>query len=202
MDAPSPRDQGAFYGEVLGLEVVNETSDEVALQAGGTRIRFRRAPPGTTPTYHFERSELLREDGQNEFDWDFWGALAVYTADPAGNVVELIAFSGLSPVAAGDFGAASILGVAELGLPAADVRVAVAELRNTFGLDLWDREEITPERITPVGERGATFLVVPVGRIWHLGDAATDHPLEVTLGGVEEASLELPGHPYSIRGAS
>jgi hypothetical protein len=117
-------------------------------------------------------------------------------------VVELIAFSGLPPVGAGEFGPASILGVAELGLPVADVRVAAAELRNTFGLDLWDRNEITPERITPVGERGATFLVVPVGRIWYLGDAATDHPLEVTLGGVEEASLELPGHPYSIRGVS
>jgi catechol-2,3-dioxygenase len=53
MDAPSPRDHRAFYGEVLGLQVVSETSDEVALQAGGTRIRFWRAPPGTTPTYHF-----------------------------------------------------------------------------------------------------------------------------------------------------
>ena len=102
-------------------------------------------------------------------------------------------------------GAASILGVAELGLPVSDVHAAMAELRNTFGIGLWDRGEVIPERITPVGEQGATFIVVPVGpvgRTWFLGDVAEDHTMEVTLGGVAEASLELPGHPYSIHGVS
>lgn len=218
MDAASLVDQRAFYGEVLGLPLDGDASEEVAFQAGRTRIRFRQAPPGTTPTYHFalrvpgnqfreakswlaERAALLRDEGQDEFVWDFWGALAVYAEDPAGNVIELIAFTGLQPAADGEFGAASILGIAELGLPVADVHAAVAELRNTFGIGLWDRDEITPERLTPVGERGATFLVVRVGRIWHLGDAAADHPLEVTLAGVGEGRLELPGHPYVIQGA-
>ncbi len=219
MNAPSPGDQRAFYGDALGLPVVGNAAHEVAFQAGRTRIRFRRAPPGTTPTYHFalrvpgnqfreakswlaDRTELLRDGDQDEFDWDFWGALAVYAQDPAGNVIELIAFADLPPLAADEFGAASILGMAELGLPVADVDAAVVDLRDTFGIGLWDRDEITPERLTPVGDRGATFLVVRVGRIWHLGEAAADHSLEVTLGGVGEASLELAGHPYSIRGVS
>ncbi len=219
MEAPSPGDQRGFYGELLGLPVVAETPDGVAIQAGRTRIGFRRARPGTTPTYHFAlrvpgdqlqeakawlamRTVLLRDDGRDEFDWDFWGARAVYAEDPAGNVIELIAFTGRSPVADGEFGAKSILGLAELGLPVSDVHAAAADLRDAFGIGLWDRDEITPEGITPVGERGATFLLVRLGRIWHLGDAAGDHPLEITLGGVGERSLELRGHPYSIRGVA
>ena len=219
MDAPSPGDQQAFYGDALGLPVVGNDSEDAAFTAGRTRIRFRRAAPGTTPTYHFalrvpgnqfreakswlaERTELLRDGGEDEFDWDFWGARAVYARDPAGNVVELIAFADLPPLGEGEFGAASILGMAELGLPVADVQAAVAELGDAFGIGLWDRDEITPERLTPVGERGATFLVVRLGRVWHLGDTAADHPLGVTLGGVAEAGIELAGHPYSIRGSS
>ena len=218
MDAPSTADQRTFYGETLGLPLVEHAAEGVAFQAGRTRIRFRRAVPGTTPTYHFalrvpgdqfreakswlaERTELLRNGDQDEFDWDVWGALAVYARDPAGNVIELIAFADLPPLGEGEFGAASILGMAELGLPVADVQAAVAQLGDAFGIALWDRDEITPERLTPVGERGATFLVVRLGRVWHLGDAAADHPLEVTLGGVAEAGIELAGHPYSIRGS-
>lgn len=147
-----------------------------------------------------ERAPLLRDEGEDEFDWSSWGARAVYTEDPARNVIELISFTASQTFPERSFGADSILGVAELGLPVADVHGAVAELRNTFGIGLWDRDEIIPERITPVGEPGATFIVVPVGRTWFLGDVASDHPLAVTLEGVGEGSLDFPGHPYSIRG--
>jgi catechol 2,3-dioxygenase-like lactoylglutathione lyase family enzyme len=218
MDAPSPGDQRAFYGDALGLPVVDDASEDVAFEVGRTRVRFRQAAPGTAPTYHFAlrvpgnqfreakswlagRTELLRDGDEDEFDWGFWGARAAYARDPAGNVVELIAFADLPPLGEGEFGAASILGIAELGLPVADVQAAAVELRDAFGIGLWDRDEITPERLTPVGERGATFLLVRLGRVWHLGDAAADHPLEVTLGGVGEAGIELAGHPYSIRGS-
>jgi catechol 2,3-dioxygenase-like lactoylglutathione lyase family enzyme len=219
MDAPSPGDQRAFYGDALGLPVVDDPPEDAAFEAGRTRIRFRRAAPGTTPTYHFAlrvpgnqfreakswlagRTELLREGDRDEFDWDFWGARAVYARDPAGNIVELMGFADLPPLGEGEFGPASILGMAELGLPVADVQAAVAELRDAFGIGLWDRDDVTPEALTPVGERGATFLVVRLGRVWHLGGVAADHPLEVTLGGVADAGIELAGHPYSIRGSS
>lgn len=214
MDAPSLEGQRGFYGDVLGLPIAGEGADEVAFQAGRTRIRFRHAQPGEAPTYHFAfrvpgnrfkeakswlagRTELLRDGGSDEFDWSFWGARAVYARDPAGNVVELIAFADLP---ADGSGPDTILGLAELGLPAADVRAAVGALADTFGIGLWDRAEITQERLVPIGERGATFLIVPVGRRWHLGGPAGAYPLEVKIEGVPEASLELSGHPYSIRG--
>lgn len=217
MQAPSLDDQRAFYGDALGLPVVADTAEEVAFQAGRTRIGFREAPAGAAPTYHFAlrvpgnqfaeakswlaaRAALLREDAEDEFDWDFWGALAVYVEDPARNIVELIAFPGLPPAADGEFGPASILGVAELGFPVADVPAAVSELRDAFGIGLWDRDHVSPNGLTPVGEQGATFIIVSVGRTWFLGDVAAAFPLEVTLGGIPRQRLALASHPYVLRG--
>ncbi|GAC1582822.1 MAG: hypothetical protein NVS3B24_21110 [Candidatus Dormibacteria bacterium] len=219
MSAASLADQRRFYADVLGLPVVVETSTMLAFEVGGTVVRFRQAAPRTAPTYHFAlripgnqfpeakswlaaRAPLLRYKGRDQVDWDFWSAQAVYATDPAGNCVELIAFDGLSVAAGGDFGGNSLLGVAELGLPVADCQAAVTELHDRFGIGLWDRDGVNPNGITPVGERGASFIVVPVGRTWFLGGSAAAHPLAVTLADVGEAALEAQDHPYVIQAAA
>ncbi len=132
MEAPSPRSLLDFYGGVLQLPIVSERDEDVAVRAGATTLRFRRAAPGTAPTYHFAlrapgnqfaeakewlaaRTELVRDDGQDEFDWDFWGARAVYFYDPVGNNLELMSFVRLSPQADGRFSSDSLLGVADSG---------------------------------------------------------------------------------------
>lgn len=218
MEVPSTATMRAFYGGVLELPIVAESDEEVAVRAGATTLRFRRAVPGMMPTYHFAllvpgnkfaeakawlaaRTELVREDDQDEFEWDFWGARAVYAYDAVGNIIELMAFPRLASPAAGPFSSDSLIGLAELGLPVADPRAAVRQLADTFGIGLWERDEVTPDRLTPVGEQGATFLVAPIGRKWLFGDAAADHPLEVVLTGVGEGSLEFGDHPYRIVGA-
>lgn len=219
METPSPPAMLDFYGSALELPVVVESDDEVAVRAGATMLRFRRAAAGTAPTYHFalrapgnqfeeakvwlaERTELVCEDGHDEFDWDFWGARAAYAYDSGGNIIELMSFPELGPAGDGGFGAASLTGVAELGVPVADPRAAVTRLAATFGIGLWDRDEVAPDRLTPVGEQGATFLLSPIGRKWLFGDEAADHPLEVVLGGVEKGALEFADHPYRIVGAA
>ncbi len=217
MEAPSPATMGAFYGGALELPIVAESDSEVAVRAGVTTLRFRRAAPGAAPTYHFAlrapgdqfseakawlagRTELVRQDDQDEFEWDFWGARAVYAHDPAGNVIELMSFPELSPSSDGPFRADSLVGLAELGLPVADPRAAAARLADTFGIGLWDRDDVSTNGLTPVGEQGATFIVTPVSRKWLFGEAASDHPLEVVLGDVREGSLEFADHPYRIAG--
>ncbi len=218
MEAPSAATMRAFYGDALELTIVSESDEEIAFRAGPSTLRFRRSAPGTAPTYHFalrvpgnkfaeakswlgERTKLVREDDQDEFDWGFWGARAVYAYDPAGNIIELISFSQLPSPSDAPFTSDSFVGLAELGLPVADPHAAVRQLSDTFGIGLWDGNEVNADRLTPVGEQGATFLVTPVGRRWLFGDTAADHPLEVVLGGVREGSLEFAEHPYRIVGA-
>lgn len=218
LEAPSAAAMRAFYGDALELTIVSESDEEIAFRVGPTTLRFRRSAPGTAPTYHFalrvpgnkfaeakswlgERTELVREDGQEEFDWEFWGARAVYAHDPAGSIIELMSFPQLPSPGDAPFSSDSFMGLAELGLPVADPHAAVRRLSDTFGLGLWDGNEVNADRLTPVGEQGATFLVTPVGRRWLFGDTAADHPIEVLLGGVREGSLEFADHPYRIVGA-
>ncbi|HUF01829.1 MAG TPA: hypothetical protein VMN35_05335, partial [Gaiellaceae bacterium] len=90
MEAPSPAQMLAFYGDALGLPQAAAGDDEIAVRAGATTLRFRSAPPGTTATYHFAlrvgashfeqakawlaaRTELVRDGERDEFEWDFWG---------------------------------------------------------------------------------------------------------------------------------
>lgn len=216
LEARSPRTMLSYYGGTLELPVVTEEEGEVGVRAGATTLRFRRAAPGTSPTYHFAlrvpggafaqakewlaaRTKLVREDGDDEFDWSFWGARAVYAHDPEGNVIELMAFPDLPP--AGEWeGATSFVGFAELGLPVADPPVAAAVLGDAFGIGTWDGEEVTSDALTPVGEQGASFLLTPLGRKWLFGPPASDHPLEVVLGDVPEATVAFDDHPYRVLG--
>lgn len=219
MEAASPPAMLTFYGGALGLPVVAESDDQVAVKAGATTLRFRRAAPGTAPTYHFAvrvlandfdgakawlagQTELVRKYGRDEFDWDFWGARAVYAHDPAGSIIELMAFPKLPPAGDGQFGPDSLVGLAELGLAVADPRAAADRLADIFKIGLWGQDDVTADGLTPIGEQGATFLLSPIGRTWLFGDAAADYPLEVVLDGVGEGSLELDEHPYRIVGAA
>jgi len=194
------------------------TAAELAFRIGETELVFQAALPGLAPSYHFafripgnqfmqakrwlaERAELLRQDGQDQFAWDFWNAMAVYTRDPAGNIVELLGFRGLAETEA-PFTSASLLGLAELGLPVRDVHAAVAHFEETFAIGLWDRQESAPNQITPLGERGASLIVVSLGRPWFLGGRSRDYPLEIVLDGVQQGELQLPGQPVHIRGGN
>jgi hypothetical protein len=218
MEAPSTATMRAFYGDALELTIVSERNEEIVFRAGPSTLRFRPSAPGTAPTYHFalrvpgnkfaeakswlgKRTKLVREGDQDEFDWGFWDARAVYAYDPAGNIIELISFSQLPSHSDAPFGSDSFIGLAELGLPVADPHAAVRQLSDTFGIGQWDGNKVNTDGLTPVGEQGATFLVTPVGRKWLFGEAAADHPLEVVLGGVREGLLEFSEHPYRIVGA-
>jgi catechol 2,3-dioxygenase-like lactoylglutathione lyase family enzyme len=210
--------QRAFYSSTLGLALLEQTRDRVVLAAGHTRLELRPATRGMEPSYHIAfgipsnlfaeakrwlaaRTALLREDGEDEFFFDFWNAHACYAADPAGNVVELIALHDLGMERPAPFASGSILGVMEVGLPVPDVLAAVAEIGEAFGEG--SRRNATPRPgFTAVGEDDGCLIVVPVGRTWALGDPerpAALCPLEVTFAGRHERELRLDGLPYRLR---
>jgi catechol 2,3-dioxygenase-like lactoylglutathione lyase family enzyme len=213
--APSPSELVAFYHDVLELPLARSTNDWPGVQVGETALLFEAAPRGTAPSYHFAfrvpgnqfpeakrwlqgRASLLCHNGSDEIAWDFWNAMAIYTRDPAGNVLELLSLRRLEETSR-PFTAASLLGLAELGLPVHDVVAAVALLNETFGIGLWDRERPAPDAITPVGERGASIIIASLGRPWFLGEASGDHPLDVVLDGAPHGDLRLPDQHTRIR---
>src|SRR5919108_1668982 len=124
----------AFYGDRLGVELVDTGESSLAVRVGETQLDFV-AGEGQ-PFYHFallapgdrfaellewarERTELLpdRTSGDVVFDFTNWDARACYFHDPAGNIVELIAHRGIDETAReGPFAAEELLGLSELGL--------------------------------------------------------------------------------------
>jgi catechol 2,3-dioxygenase-like lactoylglutathione lyase family enzyme len=181
--------QAAFYGERLGLRV-GRADGAVEVRLRDSTIRFERAAPDLDARYHFAinvpgdsihaavawlggRAEPLTFDG-DPVRADV-GAGCVYFLDAAGNVVELIA----SPHVEGDdgeFGASSLIEIAEIGIAAADVAATGTAVQEAFGEPVrWSDSELTA-----VGDHHAVVIVAPIGRGWIPVDlTATPLPTEI-----------------------
>jgi catechol 2,3-dioxygenase-like lactoylglutathione lyase family enzyme len=211
-------EQRVFYSSTLGLSLLEETAERVVLAAGATRLELRAATRGTEPAYHLAfgipsnlfaeakqwlaaRVPLLREEGEDEFFFDFWNAHACYAADPAGNVVELIALHDLGVKRPAPFESEAILGVMEVGFPVSDVLAAVSEIGEKFGVGP-RRGAIPHPGFAAVGADDGCLIVVPIGRRWALGSSerpAAPYPLDITFTGPEERELRLNALPYRLR---
>ena len=210
LHAPAGRllELAGFYGR-LGLEVQSDGERAISFRAGETELEL--VSSDGEPFYHFALlvpgnrfeaayaaagsvAELLpeRETGDTVFDSDNWSSLACYFHDPAGNIVELIAHRGLLETAVdGEFGAAELIGLSELGL-VGDRPVMAAGLAGVLGLELWDGTLAEPTRLAFVGERARTLILAPPGRGWvPTGRAAEAHPVDAVIAGRRDAQLEL-----------
>jgi catechol 2,3-dioxygenase-like lactoylglutathione lyase family enzyme len=194
-----------FYGRAL----------ELPAAIGETTLRFE--PGDGAPFYHFAllvpgdrfdaalewaraRTELLpdRESGDVVFDFDAWDAQACYFEDPAGNIVELIAHRGVDENGAdGEFRAAELVGLSELGLvgdpPALAAQLAV------LGIELWDGTLDEPGRLAFLGEPARTLILSPPGRGWlPTGRPAEPHPVVALVRAQREGKVQLDGSRYRI----
>ena len=204
------RELTRFYRDELRLPALDD-SGRLAFAAGATVLEFRRVA-GSRPFYHFAlrvprnrfdaahawlagHAGLLSEPGSREttFRFESWNAEACYAHDPAGNIVELIARE-RAP------GTDLFLEVSEVGLPVADVGVAVEFLESEVGLPHFSGNR---RDFSAVGDDRGLFIVVPVGRPWLFTDRpAPDHPIAVTVAAERAAEVEVPGSRHVVRLAS
>ncbi|MDX6592419.1 MAG: hypothetical protein QOJ13_1615 [Gaiellales bacterium] len=209
--APEPGQMLEFYSGLLDLD----PAGDAGVACGNGRLAF---VPGDPPGYYHlafgvphdqfldakrwlgDRVPLLTEDDRDVFDFRFWNAAACYAFDAAGNVIELIAHRDLPACGEPFLGAASLTGIAEVGVPASDVLALTEQLEQEAGLTTWDGDPPSP-RFTAVGARGATLILVPLGRNWYPTNVPPGPcPLEVTIEADRDALLDQPqGLPYIIR---
>ncbi|NHX34906.1 MULTISPECIES: VOC family protein [Halolamina] len=192
-----------FYAERLGLPV-SDTAEGFVVAIGASAVEFRPAAPDIDPTYHVAfsvpggsidraadwlgaRADLLADDGRARFRYDSLDATAVYAADPAGNVLELLARDGRSrPVgrnSADQFGPDSLLDIGEIGIVVDDVPAAAAALTSMFGID-----GSPAEGFAYLGGDDGAFVLAAPGRNWFPTDRpAVPAPLTVVAEGGEGA---------------
>jgi catechol-2,3-dioxygenase len=166
---------------------------------GATRLRFGDGPAVCS---HFavnvaphrfdeavawarQRVELL----QDGVPFPDWRARAAYFFDPAGNLVELIARE-RAP------GEGLFLEISEVGLPVADVGVAVQWLEDELGLPHFSGDR---ENFSAMGDDRGLFIVVPVGRHWlFTEEPASDVPLRVALESERSERMVVPGSGHIV----
>ena len=213
IQAARPAELRRFYAETLG-QPVSDHGDGFVATIGTSTLTITAAAPGESPAYHLaftvprnqlasakawlaERTPLLTDaDGRDEFRFDSWEASSVYFADPAGSILELIAWEALANDTPGPFGPADLLCLSEVGLVVADVPEAVAGL-GEVGFSPY-QDDWSPE-FAPVGDPTGRLIVVTTDRPWFpVGTPAAPAPLTVRLRGDRDAVVSLPNGAAEI----
>ncbi|HEV2661796.1 MAG TPA: VOC family protein [Ktedonobacteraceae bacterium] len=206
-------EQKEFYTQTLGLPLVNEQSDLIAVQVGKTKLVFAEAQEGSEPYYHFafnitenkllqakawlagRNISLSRDDPDNWYSKS-WNSNAIYFYDPAGNIVEFIARHDLANAQEGPFTKEDILCVSEIGLVPDNVATTVTILQEKVGVEVYKGS--ISEEFAALGDEHGLFILSKRGRIWLASDKRSQaHPVDVSIesgNGYNFADL-----PYTIR---
>ena len=152
-----------------------------ALQVPGDRFE-------TAQAWLAERGPLCSEPAQSDptFSFETIDAVASYVIDPAGNIVELIAFRDLDRLGRiGRFDWHELLGVAEIGLVVLD-SVSTAATLAAHGMEVWWGAP-GPDQLPFVGERGRSMILAAPGRPW----LPIDRPAEMSPATIEVSINEV-----------
>ena len=187
------------------LEVVLPAADTEALAAfhgpayGASTLRFEPGPAVCShfavnvPPQRFEEAVAWARERVQLVDDDVpfpaWRARSAYFFDPGGNIVELIA----RERAPGDD---IFLEISEVGLPVADVGVAVRWLESELALPHFSGNRTD---FSAVGDDRGLFIVVPVGRPWlFTEEPAPDAPLQVTIEARVHGERVVPSSAHIV----
>lgn len=213
--------QRAFYTDALGLTLLDESPAHITVQAGTTQLRFDLTAR-ESGAYHIAfnipenqlreakrwllaRTDLLTQDGLDQFASESWNAEQVYFRDADGNILEFIARHELPNTNATPFSSAYILNLSEVSYVVLDVVATAKALQsdlNSGKLCLPPYRKAGPT-FAPLGDAHGLLIVAARGRPWFPTDeAAVVLPLQVTLKSPVAFAYTEAGLPYRIRGVT
>lgn len=212
-----------FYGEFLGLPILDESRDRLTVAGGETPITFVPAPEGfPDPFYHFafnipENKILTARDwqlertpieapGPNLQDPDMppevvhfrhWDAHSIFFWDPGGNIVEYIARHTLDNPAPGEFSSRDILYASEIAFVTDDTAALADQLCDGFALDPYGDGG---DAFRAVGDELGLLLVMLRGRQmgWANGRPIDVAPAKVEIRAERSAELQPEPYPYQV----
>ena len=202
-----------FYGETLGLPVRPEPA-AVLVTVGRTELLFEQSDDVRGKPYHlaFNIPENRLGNGRDwlaargvavlhdrVYTFDSWNAHAVYFADPAGNILELIARHDLpAPPPDGlSFGARHLLSVSEVAFVTDDVPALAADIERVTGIGPYRPGDA---QFTAVGDADGLFILAATGREWfpETGLPAEALPLTIRARTGDGTPFSVQGPPYRV----
>lgn len=183
-----------FYGNVLGLTIVESGDEYFKLSIGTSTLTFQQSTKKAL--YHFainipgnqftlakhwakERVTLNREDAVDETYYSRFDADAFYFEDPAGNVVELIARRNVDKWS--DFNIDSLLNLSEVSITTPFVQ-EVGEQIQDIGIHVSGHVDIEANELNFLGSKNTFILLVPPNRRWYFSKKmSVTSPIDIEL---------------------
>ena len=142
-----------FYRDLLGLETRGENENFFEIIVGYSVLKFTSST-NFTP-YHIaihipdkqeekalvwlkNRVEVLKNGDEEIVDFSAWDARSVYFYDADGNIMEFISRRSFFKPGSDKFSEKSLLGIAEIGLPTANIPEKFDLLNKHFLLEKFD----------------------------------------------------------------
>lgn len=218
LETHSITDLKKFYSEILELDIEAGDNNSITFKAGTTDIKFLKSEfENDKPFYHFafnipenqflnakewisSKVELIKLNGEDEFDFKNWNAHSVYFYDTAGNIIELIARHNLKNGSDEKFSGKSLLNISEVGFPVKDVRKFYTNLKESFDIPVFSGDLKT---FTAAGDENGLFIIVPEGRKWFPDcPEAQIYPAEVNIISIQETVFKNNGYKITSSGKS
>lgn len=166
-------EQTAFYKNVLGIPIIEESFNHSSFQIGSSVLSFYYRE--TSTPYHFafnipanqekeamnwlkQRVELLsNEDHEELISFDNWNARALYFYDKDNNIVEFIARKNLKITSNAPFRGQSLICISEIGVPVQKIDKAYNDLNQIKRLPIYDGDF---ERFCAAGDENGLFIII------------------------------------------
>jgi hypothetical protein len=183
LPAAAPEALAAFHGPAYGASTLRFEPGPAVCSHFAVNVPPQRFEEAVA--WARERVQLVDDD----VPFPAWRARSAYFFDPGGNIVELIARE-RAP------GEDLFLEISEVGLPVAEVGVAVRWLESELALPHFSGNRTD---FSAVGDDRGLFIVVPVGRPWlFTEEPAPDAPLRVTIEARVHGERVVPGSAHIV----
>ncbi|MGG1618927.1 VOC family protein [Paenibacillus sp. NRS-1782] len=205
----------AFYGSLLGLEVMEETASRLSFGAGESVLALQENSLMENEFYHvafaiptnkfieakqwvIDRGiSLISRTGEDEFLFESWNATALYFYDPDHNLIEFIAHHSLDNAVDEAFGPKHLLRISEIGLPVDNVPECCKTITAMFQIDSWGE---AGQQFTPLGDAEGLLIVIDKQRPWFPDDRMPcGFNTKIVIKGAGSASLSLQNGLYELR---
>lgn len=206
-------EQRKFYGETLGLKIIESTANSFKVHVGYSVLSFQESV--NFHPYHIafhipdmeeekalawlkSRLEILCFEDQEIVDFKGWNAKSIYFYDSDNNIMEFISrrdFNGTSSV---NFSENSILGVSEVGLSTDDIGSKYNFLSRKCELDIFDGNF---EKFCAIGDdKGLLITINSRLKTWFpTGDKAYDSAFSIDfINNNQKYSLEYTGEDLKV----
>ncbi len=188
----------AFYQNIFDLFILENDQKSITFQAGTSILKFVE-DPSFDSIYHFafnipenqlekailwckDKVDLIvLEDKSVVTNFENWNAHSIYFFDHNGNLLEFIARHDLNNEQVGDFNAASILSISEIGIVTESPLQLGNQLIEEHGLHFFTQNTNT-EKFAAIGDHEGLLILVQPTRNWYPTQIPSEsNPVKITL---------------------